>query len=458
MAFVVVTANTIMDLVWLVCVCVVSLLATINAQQVSNYDASPSRENTETQNPNDKRLWDRTKRTLGLGALPLGLGSLTSPQSSMMRPPSKPTKLVQECEGPNNIDGRCLPMEECVIRDINKDYVKHKEYFCVLDKDTIGVCCPNILANPELYREGMFDPPVAMTQSTPLIAFPDRITSSSMLRPSPTTTFDRFTDDITEISNEIQGLNNIGDYRVCGRNGKIISRITGGQKAKVKDWPWMAALIRRQDLVHFCGGSIITRRHILTAAHCLYNTSTEDTIVRLGDHDLTKANESNARDFDIAQIRLHAEYDTATYENDIAIIVIKQLVDYNTYMQPVCLPPPGPRYVNTTAIVIGWGTLSYGGPASNVLMEVPIPVWPQDQCESAFAQAIFDQNLCAGAYEGGKDSCQGDSGGPLTTQQKDGRWIIIGTVSWGIGCGSVRRPGVYIRVNEYLDWIGENII
>lgn len=55
---------------------------------------------------------------------------------------------------------------------------------------------------------------------------------------------------------------------------------------------------------------------------------------------------------------------------------------------------------------IGWGTQYYGGPTSTVLMEVTVPVWPQDKCVRSFTQRITDTTMCAGAYEGGRDACQ----------------------------------------------------
>ena len=45
---------------------------------------------------------------------------------------------------------------------------------------------------------------------------------------------------------------------------------------------------------------------------------------------------------------------------------------------------------------------------------------------------------------------QGDSGGPLYLWEGDG-WVLIGQVSWGIGCAG-QTPGVYADSAYYVDW------
>ncbi|MCL4124650.1 UNVERIFIED_CONTAM: hypothetical protein GTU68_044341, partial [Idotea baltica] len=100
----------------------------------------------------------------------------------------------------------------------------------------------------------------------------------------------------------------------------------------------------------------------------------------------------------------------------------------------------------------GWGTIHFGGPVSNVLQEVVIPVWNQAECVAAYKENnVTDTMMCAGL--------KGDSGGPYLTQIfPDTKWYIAGVVSWGIECASPNRPGVYTRVNKYLDWIKENSV
>ena len=92
-------------------------------------------------------------------------------------------------------------------------------------------------------------------------------------------------------------------------------------------------------------------------------------------------------------------------------------------------------------------------------MEVSIPVVTNEQCKADYSWAtITDQMMCAGVAQGGLDTCQGDSGGPLTYRDRSvDKWFQVGVVSWGDGCGSAGKPGVYTRVSKYNDWIGSYV-
>ncbi|XP_043286720.1 proclotting enzyme-like isoform X2 [Venturia canescens] len=245
--------------------------------------------------------------------------------------------------------------------------------------------------------------------------------------------------------------------RGCGMSTNSVTRVVGGRPASSSDWPWMVALLR-QDAKHYCGGVLITDRHVLTAAHCVHKLRTRDIKVRLGEYDFSRRNEPRTLDFWVTDIRIHEGFDSLNYNNDIAILKIHRPTAFNNYIWPICLPPVGMSFENKSGIITGWGTQRYGGVASNVLMEVQVPVWPQRLCVSRFTYPIPDSVMCAGAYEGGRDACQGDSGGPLLHRLGNGRWVNIGIVSWGIRCGEPGHPGIYTRVSTYLDWIFANAI
>ncbi|MEE6525832.1 hypothetical protein FKM82_026094 [Ascaphus truei] len=98
------------------------------------------------------------------------------------------------------------------------------------------------------------------------------------------------------------------------------------------------------------------------------------------------------------------------------------------------------------------------------LQEVHMPLIDAKTCDNLYhiqsdvrsnVTIIQDDMICAGYKSGVKDSCQGDSGGPLVCIQ-DGYWLLAGLVSFGEGCGNKNRPGVYMRLAAYADWIAQN--
>ena len=100
-----------------------------------------------------------------------------------------------------------------------------------------------------------------------------------------------------------------------------------------------------------------------------------------------------------------------------------------------------------------------------VLREVRVTVVHHEQCNELFDLAgshegLTDVFICAGDVEhGGRDACDGDSGGPLVVKAGDGddgeegRWQLVGVVSWGNGCGELNKLGVYTNVAKMMPWI-----
>lgn len=117
---------------------------------------------------------------------------------------------------------------------------------------------------------------------------------------------------------------------------------------------------------------------------------------------------------------------------------------------------------NNLVTVTGWGTTSEGGSLSNILQEVTVKYYSQESCKAIYKSAVTDSIMCAGIPEGGKDACQGDSGGPLVIStstsssnknQSSTALLLVGVVSWGIGCAEPNFPGVYTRTSHFADWI-----
>ncbi|ALC44773.1 CG9372, partial [Drosophila busckii] len=310
--------------------------------------------------------------------------------------------------------GRCRHIIYCRMPELKDDVWRLVSQLCIIEKSSIGICCT------------------------------EQASSS------------RFSPQISPSHEETPRIVNRPEQRGCGITTRQYPRITGGRPAEPDEWPWMAALLR-EGLPHvWCGGVLITDRHVLTAAHCLHKRTKEELFVRLGEYNTHQLNETRSRDFRIATMVLHADFDSLSYENDIGLIRIERPTLFNSYIWPVCMPPLNEDWTGRHAIVMGWGTQTFSGPHSKVLMEASLPVWKQTDCQKAMVEHIPSTVICAGEPEGGQDSCQGDSGGPLLVQLPNNRWVSIGIVSWGVRCGEPERPGVYTRVDRYLDWIISN--
>ncbi|XP_066974847.1 proclotting enzyme-like [Macrobrachium rosenbergii] len=239
----------------------------------------------------------------------------------------------------------------------------------------------------------------------------------------------------------------------CGIKGS--SRIVGGSEAEVLEWPWQVGIYLSNGGSTFCGGSLISDQWVVTASHCVAGRRANQLYVTLGDHDTT-VTEATELQFNIDEIIMHEKYDSHTVDNDIALLHLQTLggsfADRGIF--PICLPANyiSEDFIGETATVTGWGTLQYQGEESNVLMEVDVPV-VECQNYSIIANDVTNNMICA--YEQGRDACQGDSGGPLQIQL-EGKYYLIGIVSFGHGCGDLNSPGVYTKVTNYIDWIESN--
>lgn len=160
--------------------------------------------------------------------------------------------------------------------------------------------------------------------------------------------------------------------------------------------------------------------------------------VRLGDHNLRGQTEKFLHEeYGVKRKVVNEAYNPATYQNDIALLELSEEVKYREHIIPICLPSKGVNFTGESATVTGWGRTQYGVPqAPGVLQRVDVEVIDSEECQKWMQsvgrkETIFENMLCAGYKEGGKDSCQGDSGSPLTIRE-DGKSTLIGLVSWGM--------------------------
>ncbi|RZF38122.1 hypothetical protein LSTR_LSTR005483 [Laodelphax striatellus] len=240
----------------------------------------------------------------------------------------------------------------------------------------------------------------------------------------------------------------------CGLANKM-TRIVGGWATEINAYPWMVGLAVKGRL--FCGGTLISDLHVITAAHCVVNISPDKLYILISEHNVATRDELTAEVRRVAKVTIHPHYgNTVKYNNDMAIIKLDARVMFRSAAQPACLPPKDLELEGSTAKVVGWGAIKEGGPAATELMETAVTVFSDEECKKIPqfpVKGITSNMFCAGHKGGGHDSCQGDSGGPILVTDSRGRYIIAGIVSWGVGCARPNKPGIYTKVANYIDWI-----
>lgn len=244
--------------------------------------------------------------------------------------------------------------------------------------------------------------------------------------------------------------------------------IVGGWPAEENEWPWQVRLYRdRGDSYGFCGGSLISKNWVVTAAHCVNDSSSAD----IGYGNILR---SKQRRIASARVIVHPNYDPQTQANDIALIKLSKSAKLGEGAQTIGLADKAfyNASLGNRAAVTGWGMLldqeklESKYPNGNIpwqeivparLMEVDVRVQDLEECRANYGGAdnIPEGHLCAGYQKGGKDSCQGDSGGPLVFRDpgSSNKWRLLGVVSFGQGCALPKFYGAYTRVDYFRDWI-----
>lgn len=255
------------------------------------------------------------------------------------------------------------------------------------------------------------------------------------------------------------------DSTIAHLTGKTGGRIVGGIEAAAHSWPWQVALVRPgSDHFNgqFCGGSIISNKYVLTAAHCVGGAVNRINVL-VGAHDLTSSSEGS-KVHTVARVIVHPSY--AGGDNDFALLELAQAITYSNKVSPVCLPGPNDQPTGLKSYVTGWGSTAQR-PGRNAdqrnfptsLRQVDQLIVDQEECKRIYAArgySITAAEICGRAP--GKDSCQGDSGGPFVAQLSAGApFKLVGVVSWGLGCADSKYPGVYSKTVTVLPWINSYI-
>lgn len=167
----------------------------------------------------------------------------------------------------------------------------------------------------------------------------------------------------------------------------------------------MVGLYRGSRL--YCGGAIISKKYILTAAHCVHSFKKYEIKVYLGGHNISTDYVDTRR---VRKIHEHEYFDTVSFDFDIALLELDKAVEFGPKIQPACLPQiQFEDYSGKIGMIAGWGRLGEQEQTSPVLREVVVPIWSKDECyESDYGKKrLTDNMMCAGVPTGGSDACQG---------------------------------------------------
>ena len=239
----------------------------------------------------------------------------------------------------------------------------------------------------------------------------------------------------------------------------VSARVVGGGESPDGRFPWMTGLLDAFGF-NFCGGALISRRHVLTAAHCVHNKRATDIKVVIGETDVDLAYLFN-RYHRVKSMVTHPGFVHANWSHDIAILTLATEADPK--LEPICLPLAMVDFQRShrfqRLIVAGWGRLASGNSLKpSKLHQVTLPAVDDARCEAAwFTNGVSSRwQLCAGAA--GRDTCVYDSGSPLMdTGGHRSQVTLAGITSFGSSkCGEAGKPGVYTRVTSYMPFIREN--
>jgi secreted trypsin-like serine protease len=232
------------------------------------------------------------------------------------------------------------------------------------------------------------------------------------------------------------------------------NEIVGGQNAAPHEFPFMVHLksfLGTDGSYSQCGGSILSSKHILTAAHCVYFDNLRYIQVIAGDYNRDRTDDAVTQDRWAVKIT-YAGYNPTTLVNDIAILELQYDLTWSNTVSQACLASGSDTYAGWQGTVIGWGRTSQGGTASSILQKLNMEILSTAECNQ-LGGGSTDKQICVIDRINSKGVCQGDSGGPLVVNQ-NGRLRQAGIASYiTANCGTANAPSVYVRVTAYRSFI-----
>ncbi|XP_024871500.1 uncharacterized protein LOC112454375 [Temnothorax curvispinosus] len=280
-------------------------------------------------------------------------------------------------------------------------------------------------------------------------------------------------------NNNNNNNNNDNNYNECGisgRSGGTNLLIANGEKTLPGQWPWLAALFVVRNGYEFqCAGSVLTTRHVLTAAHCLkLGPTSNDTLhpnvleVALGRFNLRRFREKGTVNREVASYKIHTEYaHRTTGDSDLAILILRTPVEFSPFIRPVCLWSGSidlQNVIDRTGYVVGWGRDEHGHRYTEEPRMAMMPIVSLENCHwsyQGFVSLTSNRTFCAGMQDG-TGPCNGDSGSGLVLfDATTGRYQLRGVVSRSVLGNEMlcdlTKFVVFVDVAKYQSWILQQI-
>lgn len=219
-------------------------------------------------------------------------------------------------------------------------------------------------------------------------------------------------------------------------------RIVGGSDAPEGKYPYQVSLRQYNNL--FCGGSILNKRYILTAAHCVSGKTPQLVSVHAGTVLLSEIGDA----YKAEKFIVHESYDSFFLVNDVALIRVSEDIKFTDFVQPIPLATNNNVKAGDAAVLTGWGRLGAYKRIPNHLQQIDLRLESPEACNAAHWR-VGPSHICT-FTKVGEGACKGDSGGPLVVNGYQ-----VGIVSFGQPC-ALGYPDVYTRVYSFVDWINSH--
>ncbi|XP_028045068.1 trypsin-1-like [Monomorium pharaonis] len=238
-------------------------------------------------------------------------------------------------------------------------------------------------------------------------------------------------------------------------------QVVGGEEAPEGSYPYIVSLQVYNG--HFCAGSILNERWVVTAGHCIDMVPIGDITVKAGKHNI-KVREDTEQVVHVTQIIVHKNYKGGVGPYDIGLLELASLLKFNDRIKPIKLAAQESDPIsNKKGLLAGWSSTSTSRAFPEYpdkLQNVEVVYVDRATCHEAVlrltgSSPVHETNVCSGPLTGEISTCYGDSG-PLISVRLGEEPELTGIVSWSIiPCGTKGAPSVYTRVSVFIDWINQ---